>query len=118
MFNINWNQPWSQQQNFGYSTGMQFNSQSFQLIRQGPGIDNTEFQTIVSSAQRALYDKMSPLSTGVANMIKNKIGGEWFVFIAPIGENNYDFSLSIITSSDFLSFKYGGFHFQVFRLKD
>ena len=112
-----WNQP-----NWGghnvYGGGWNEMPRGFRLISRGPGIDETEFNTIVSSAQRSINSQANQLSVRVANMIKNQIGGEWFVFVCPVGETNYDFGLSVVTGSDFLNFEIGNFHFQVCRLKD
>ena len=90
--------------------------QNFKLIARGQGIDDNEYNAIITSATNAFNARMNPLSTGTVNLIKQMIGGEWFVFVCPAGEQNYDFSLSVVTGGDFLSFYVDKFHFQVCRL--
>ena len=90
--------------------------QNFKLLARGQGIDNNEYNAIITSATSAFNARMNPLSTGTATLIKQMIGGEWFVFVCPVGEQNYDFSLSVVTGGDFLSFYIDKFHFQVCRL--
>ena len=88
----------------------------FNLLAKGKGIDQTEYVTIIKSAINSYLNRANPLSTATANLIKNGIGGEWFVFVCPVGSKQYDFSLSIVTGSDFLSFSLDTTHFQVCRL--
>ena len=90
--------------------------QNFKLIARGQGIDDNEYNAIITSATNAFNARMNPLSTGTVSIIKQMIGGEWFVFVCPVGEQNYDFSLSVVTGGDFLSFYVDKFHFQVCRL--
>ena len=94
----------------------QMQPQNFKLLARGQGIDNNEYNAIITSATSAFNARMNPLSTGTATLIKQMIGGEWFVFVCPVGEQNYDFSLSVVTGGDFLSFYIDKFHFQVCRL--
>jgi hypothetical protein len=94
----------------------QMQPQNFKLLARGQGIDNNEYNAIITSATSAFNARMNPLSTGTAKLIKQMIGGEWFVFVCPVGEQNYDFSLSVVTGGDFLSFYVDRFHFQVCRL--
>jgi hypothetical protein len=90
----------------------------FNLLAKGKGIDQTEYVTIIKSAINSYLNRANPLSTATANLIKNGIGGEWFVFVCPANVTNYDFNLSIVTGSDFLSFTVDHLHFQVCRIKD
>ena len=90
--------------------------QNFKLIARGQGIDDNEYNAIITSSTNAYNARMNPLSTGTVKLIKQMIGGEWFVFVCPVGVQNYDFSLSVVTGGDFLSFYIDKFHFQVCRL--
>lgn len=90
----------------------------FALLGKGNGIDRNEYTTIINSAYTALTQKVDPLSNGIVKLIKQGLGGEWFVFACTEGLKGYDFSLSVVTGSDFLSFKINQFHFQVCRLRD
>ena len=90
----------------------------FKLFSRGHGISEQEFNAITTSALNAYRMHMNPLSSGTANGIKQMIGGEWFVFVCPLGITNYDFSLSVVTGGDYLSFSIDNFNFQVCRLRD
>ena len=89
----------------------------FKQIAVGQGIDMNEFQSIVQAATYAYQTKVNPLSTGVANTIKQRIGGEWFVFVSPVGIKDYDFALSSVKGGDFMSFSLDNTLFQVCRIK-
>ena len=91
---------------------------SFRLIGRGKGIDEKEYYDITHAANDALRAKEDPLSNGIIKRIKNSLGGEWMVFACVEGLKGYDFSLSIVTGNDFLSFTIENFRFQVCRLRD
>ena len=89
----------------------------YKQVAVGAGIDMVEFNSIVQAATFAYTSKMVPLSTGVANSIKQKIGGEWFVFISPVGIKDYDFALSSVKGGDFMSFSLDNTLFQICRIR-
>ena len=91
---------------------------SFRLIGRGKGIDEKEYFDITHAANDALRAKEDPLSNGIIKRIKNSLGGEWMVFASVEGLKGYDFSLSIVTGNDFLSFTIENFRFLVCRLRD
>ena len=91
---------------------------SFKLIGRGKGIDEKEYYVITHSAADALNAKEDPLSNGIIKKIKSQLGGEWMVFASVEGLKGYDFSLSIVTGNDFLSFTIQNFRFQICRLRD
>ena len=86
----------------------------FKQVAVGQGIDMVEFNT----ATFAYTSHMQPLSTGVANAIKQRIGGEWFVFVSPVNVKDYDFSLSSVKGGDFMSFSLDNTLFQICRTKN
>lgn len=90
----------------------------FKLLNRGMGIDEREFYIITHSAADALNGKEDPLSNGIIKRIKDQMGGEWMVFASVEGLKGYDFSLSIVTGNDFLSFTIQNFRFQVCRLRE
>ena len=90
----------------------------FSLFKRGKGIDENEYNTIIESAINSYLNHKNPLSSATAYLIKNKIGGEWFVFVCPVNITNYDFNLSVVTGGDFLSFSIDNLHFQVCRIRD
>src|SRR3954470_11402961 len=83
----------------------------------GKGIDNNEHIAITQCAKRAFLAKMSPMSTHVGNLIKQAIGGEWFVHVSPVNDILYDFSLTSVSGNDFITFSYDNTMFQVCRLR-
>ena len=91
---------------------------TFKLIGRGKGIDEKEYYVITHAASNALNAKEDPLSNGIIKKIKAELGGEWMVFASVEGLKGYDFSLSIVTGNDFLSFTIQNFRFQVCRLRD
>lgn len=91
---------------------------TFRLIGRGKGIDEKEYYDITHAANDALRAKEDPLSNGIIKRIKSTLGGEWMVFASVEGLKGYDFSLSIVTGNDFLSFTIENFRFQVCRLRD
>ena len=98
--------------------GQIINIPNFKLINIGKGIDKTEYNTIVNSANEALKVRENPLSSGVIKRIQSKIKGEWMIVASVKGLKGFDFTISKVTGSDFLSFTIDKFHFQVCRIKD
>lgn len=96
---------------------MMMNQPVFKQINIGSGIDTNEYSTIVQSATTAYSQKMMPLSTSTANMIKQRLFGEWFVFISQVTDRDFNFSLTCVAGGDFLSFSLDSTLFQVCRLK-
>ena len=94
------------------------NIPNFKLINIGKGIDKTEYNTIVNSANEALKVRENPLSSGVIKRIQSKIKGEWMIVASVKGLKGFDFTISKVTGSDFLSFSIDKFHFQVCRLQN
>ena len=98
--------------------GQIINIPNFKLINIGKGIDKTEYNTIVNSANEALKVRENPLSSGVIKRIQSKIKGEWMIVASVKGLKGFDFTISKVTGSDFLSFSIDKFHFQVCRIKN
>ena len=110
-----------QQQMYGQQPGMygqQMNQPKLQLIAKGKGIDQNEYNGIIQGCTMAYNINSNPLSNECVKNIKNLIRGEWFVFVCPVGSKQYDFSLSIVTGADFLSFSLDSTQFQVCRISN
>ena len=103
---------------YGGQPNNQTDIPNFRLIGRGNGIDEREYYVITHAAADALNKKEDPLSNGIIKRIKRDIGGEWMVFASIENLKGYDFSLSIVTGNDFLSFTIQNFRFQVCRLRD
>lgn len=101
-----------------YNNKNQINIPNFKLINIGKGIDKIEYYTIVNSANEALKLRENPLSSGVIKRIKSKIKGEWMIVASVKGLKGFDFTISKVMGSDFLSFTIGKFHFQVCRIEN
>ena len=110
--------PQPQQPPYGGQPNNQTDIPNFRLIGRGNGIDEREYYVITHAAADALNKKEDPLSNGIIKRIKRDIGGEWMVFASIESLKGYDFSLSIVTGNDFLSFTIQNFRFQVCRLRD
>ena len=110
--------PQPQQPPYGGQPNNQTDIPNFRLIGRGNGIDEREYYVITHAAADALNKKEDPLSNGIIKRIKRDIGGEWMVFASIENLKGYDFSLSIVTGNDFLSFTIQNFRFQVCRLRD
>ena len=89
-----------------------------QVFAKGQGIDQNEYNAIISGCSMAYTMKATPMSNNAIKNIKNSIRGEWFVFVCPVGNKQYDFSLSIVTGADFISFALDNTQFQVCRLSN
>jgi hypothetical protein len=51
------------------------------LINKGRGINNSEYNAIISACIESQDKGLEPLSNNSINKIKNIINGEWFVFV-------------------------------------
>ena len=91
---------------------------SFNLLDRGKGIDQNEYYYITHAANDALQAREDPLSSGIIKRIKRTLRGEWMAVSCIKGLKGYDFTLSIVTGNDFLSFTIENFHFQICRLRD
>jgi len=117
-YNQQLQQPYGQPSSYGQQQSNQSDIPNFSLISRGTGIDQREYYVITHSAADALNKKEDPLSNGIIKRIKQDLGGEWMVFASIRDLKGYDFSLSIVTGNDFLSFLIDNFRFQVCRLRD
>lgn len=88
----------------------------FKQIAIGQGIDMKEFNSIVTSATNCYMMKQTPLSTMTANSIKSFLGGEWFVFISPLGSTDSNFALTSVKGGDFMQFSLDSTLYQICRL--
>ena len=101
------------------------NNNQFQVIQPvfkqyavGEGIDQREYNSIISSAMYAYINKMLPMSIQTTNLIKQSIQGEWFVFVSELGSKNFDFCLTSVQGSDYMTFSLDNVLFQICRLRD
>ena len=88
-----------------------------ELLVRGRGINDYEYQIIIESCIEAKDNNLFQISQNCINNIKNKINGEWLVFISNDNYDNYDFFLSFIVNQCYVVFKYKGNQFQVCQFK-
>ena len=87
-----------------------------QLLNKGRGIKYNEYKEIIHACVDTLDKKLFPLSDNCIKEIKKKINGEWFVFVYPETEKNFDFYLCDTKNEDYLSFEYKGSIFKVLQI--
>ena len=85
-------------------------------IARGVGIDSRKLEVIKEVSTRVYLSGVSPLAKAVSEGIKNSIGGEWFAFVNPAGDKTYEFSLTRVKGTDFVSFLLDTTKFQVCRI--
>ena len=101
-----------------YQQYQQQQQPKFQQFSVGSGIDNKEYNCIISSAINAYMSNNYPMSTATSANIKKMIGGEWFVFVCDVNYKEFDFYLSCVTGGDFMGFSLNNTMFQICRLRD
>ena len=118
----------NQQYNPGYGPGPnQYNSAPpnmmgpqpvYRQITCGQGIDMNEFNSIVDCCKWAFTTGgMNGLSGKAADAIRQRLGGDWFVFISTVGVEDFDFSMTRVKGGDFMAFSLDNTKFQVCRIR-
>ena len=102
-----------QGQNQGYGPALSY----FKVDARGRGISDQEFQALTSSCYEVLGRKPPQLAPEIIKAIKQKIGGEWYVFVVPLSADNYDFYLSVVTGGDSLKLEDNQYIFHICRIK-
>ena len=89
------------------------NNSKVQVISRGNGINEKEFQDITAACIEVQDKHILPMSNMCIKKIKEKVRGEWYVFVCPEKETNFDFYLSFVDGGKYLTFKYGKNEFHV-----
>ncbi len=89
----------------------------YREIARGVGIDPHEYEAIKRVSTQAYMSGIKPLAKPVSEGIKQNLGGEWFAFVNPAGDESYEFSLTRVKGTDFVSFVLDNTKFQVCRIK-
>ncbi len=98
--------------------GMQMPGQPvYREIARGVGIDPRELGVIKSVSMQVYQSGVKPMAKAVSEGIKQGLGGEWFAFVNPAGDETYEFSLTRVKGTDFVSFVINDTKFQVCRIK-
>ena len=93
------------------------NPSGVKIVTKGKGIDANESNQIQLACISGVQSGATPLSRTIANDIKRRLGGEWFVFISTIGHEDFNFSLTRCKGSDFLVLLLAGKKIQINRLR-
>ena len=104
--------PYGQPQQPGY--GQQ---PVYKQISVGKGIDMNEFNFIVECCKQAYMSGATPLSEHCTNAIKQRLGGDWFVFQCELNNTDFDFYLTKVKGGDYMTFSLDNRKFEVCRLK-
>ena len=89
----------------------------YREIARGVGIDPRELEAIKRVSMQVYQSGVSPMAKAVSEGIKQNLGGEWFAFVNPAGDETYEFSLTRVKGTDFVSFVLDNTKFQVCRIK-
>ena len=104
--------PYGQPQQPGY--GQQ---PVYKQISVGKGIDMNEFNIIVECCKQAYMSGATPLSEHCTNAIKQRLGGDWFVFQCELNNTDFDFYLTKVKGGDYMTFSLDNRKIEVCRLK-
>ena len=89
----------------------------YREIARGVGIDPREYEAIKRVSTQVYQSRVRPMAKNVSEGIKQSLGGEWFAFVNPAGDETYEFSLTRVKGTDFVSFVLNDTKFQVCRIK-
>ena len=108
---------YGQQQQPQYGQQSLFSNPNVQILSRGSGISDRDCQEITSACIEAQEKQLAPLANVCIQKIKEKLRGDWYVFVCPQSETNYDFYLSFVDGGKFLTFRYGTNEFHVYGIK-
>ena len=89
----------------------------YKQISIGKGIDMNEFNSIVECCKQVYMSGATPLSEHCTNAIKQRLGGDWFVFQCELNNTDFDFYLTKVKGGDYMTFSLDNRKFEVCRLK-
>ena len=90
---------------------------AYRQISCGQGIDMNEFNSIVECCKQCYMARATPLSEHCTQGIKQRLGGDWFVFQCEEGKSDFDFHLTKVKGGDYMTFAFDNIKFEVCRLK-
>ena len=76
-----------------------------------------EFNIIVECCKQVYISGKKPISEHCTNAIKQRIGGDWFVFACDVNETEFDFHITKVKGGDFMSFSLDNKKFEVCRMR-
>ena len=103
----------------GFAPQGQVGGPVYREIARGVGIDPRELETIKRVAFQVYQSGVNPMAKDITEGIKQQLGGEWFAFVNPAGDESYEFFLTRVKGTDFVSFVLNdATKFQVCRIKN
>jgi len=105
------------QQGYGQQPGYGGAQPVYKQISVGQGIDMNEYNQIVECCKQAYMSRATPLSEHCTNAIKQRLGGDWFVFQCEMGNSDFDFHLTKVKGGDYMTFSLDNKKIEVCRLK-
>jgi hypothetical protein len=109
--------PPGQQPGYGPQPGFGGPQPVYKQISVGQGIDMNEYNQIVECCKQAYMSRATPLSEQCTNAIKQRLGGDWFVFQCEMGNTDFDFHLTKVKGGDYMTFSLDNKKIEVCRLK-
>jgi hypothetical protein len=110
-------QPGYGQPGYGAQPGYGGPQPVYKQISVGQGIDMNEFNSIVECCKQCYMSRATPLSEHCTQAIKQRLGGDWFVFQCEEGKSDFDFHLTKVKGGDYMTFSLDNRKFEVCRLK-
>ena len=110
-------QPAYGQPGYGQQPGYGGAQPVYKQLSVGQGIDMNEFNVIVECCKQAYMSRRTPLSEQCTNAIKQRLGGDWFVFQCELNNADFDFHLTKVKGGDYMTFSLDNKKFEVCRLK-
>ena len=110
-------QPGYGQPGYGAQPGYGGPQPVYKQISVGQGIDMNEFNSIVECCKQCYMSRATPLSEHCTQAIKQRLGGDWFVFQCEEGKSDFDFHLTKVKGGDYMTFTLDNRKFEVCRLK-
>ena len=93
------------------------NKYKIELLQRGRNINDFEYNCIINTCLDILKANQNPpISSLCTTEIRNKLRGEWFVFVTDEMEDNYDFYISNSNDGRFAIFNIGEMLFQVCQI--
>ena len=99
-----------------FPSGSSLGQPVYREIARGVGIDPRELEAIRGVSTKVYMSGVRPMAKAVSEGIKQSLGGEWFAFVNPAGDDTYEFSLTRVKGTDFVSFVLDSTKFQVCRI--
>ena len=89
----------------------------YKEIERGVGIKPDEFEAIIKVSSEVYQSGQNLMSKSFSDRLKQILGGELFVFIYPVEDKIYDYTLTCANSMNSVSFVINQTKFQIYHIK-